>query len=71
MDIDKNANEVVLLKMAGVLAFHPIEMSKVLIQLGHEPIAPRNTKTLLGKPALAYPSVFQVNDANIFQNYFM
>jgi len=59
MDIDKNANEVVLLKMAGVLAFHPIEMSKVLIQLGHEPIAPRNTKTLLGKPALAYPSVFQ------------
>merc|ERR1712128_419617 len=29
------------------------------IQLGHEPLAPRNTKTLLGKPALAYPSVFQ------------
>jgi len=59
LDLDKDANEIVLFKMGGVLAFHPIEMSKVLIQLGHEPIAPRQTKTLLGKPALAYPSVFQ------------
>ena len=31
---------------------------QVLIQLGHEPLAARDTKTLLGRPALAYPSVF-------------
>ena len=48
------------LKVGGTFVFHPLELSKVLIQLGHEPIAPKNTKTLLGRPALAYPSVFQV-----------
>ncbi|XP_023319500.1 mitochondrial carrier homolog 2 [Eurytemora carolleeae] len=42
----------------SVLA-HPLEVSKVLIQLGHEPVAPRATRTLLGKPALSLPSVFQ------------
>jgi len=47
------------LRLGASLAFHPFEYSKVLIQLGHEPLAPRNTKTMLGKPALAYPSVFQ------------
>ena len=31
---------------------------QALIQLGHEPLAARQTKTLLGRPALAYPSVF-------------
>jgi len=57
MEIDKN--DIIYLKLGGTLAFHPLELSKVLIQLGHEPIAPRNTKSLLGKPVLAYPSVFQ------------
>ena len=38
---------------------HPLEYAKVLIQIGHEPIAPRHTKTFFGKPALALPSVFQ------------
>ncbi|KAF7396039.1 hypothetical protein HZH68_010089 [Vespula germanica] len=38
---------------------HPIEYAKVLIQIGHEPIAPRQTVTLFGKPALALPNVFQ------------
>jgi len=47
------------LRLAGSLAFHPFEYAKVLIQLGHEPVAPRQTRTLLGRPALAYPSVFQ------------
>jgi len=47
------------LRLGAAFAFHPFEYSKVLIQLGHEPLAPRNTKTLLGRPALAYPSVFQ------------
>ena len=53
------------LKVGGTFVFHPLELSKVLIQLGHEPIAPRNTKTLLGRPALAYPSVFQVTCCSI------
>jgi mitochondrial carrier len=38
---------------------HPIEYAKVLIQIGHEPIAPKQTRTFFGKPALALPSVFQ------------
>jgi carrier protein len=38
---------------------HPMEYAKVLIQIGHEPIAPKHTKTFFGKPALALPSVFQ------------
>ena len=61
------------LQLAGTCATHPFLFAKVtdtflvlfsltsqqaLIQLGHEPLAARQTKTLLGKPALAYPSVF-------------
>eukprot|EP00088_Acartia_fossae_P023375 TRINITY_DN24415_c0_g1_i1.p1 TRINITY_DN24415_c0_g1~~TRINITY_DN24415_c0_g1_i1.p1 ORF type:complete len:321 (-),score=32.00 TRINITY_DN24415_c0_g1_i1:267-1229(-) len=46
-------------KMGMSFVAHPLEVSKVLIQLGHEPIAPRRTRTMLGKPALALPSVFQ------------
>ncbi len=49
-----------VLRLATTAAFHPFEYSKVLIQLGHEPVQPRATKTLLGRPALAYPSVFSV-----------
>ena len=67
MEIDKN--DIIYLKLGGTLAFHPLELSKVLIQLGHEPIAPRNTKTLLGKPALAYPSVFQVLNIEVVSNW--
>lgn len=37
---------------------HPLEYAKTLIQLGHEPLSPRHTKTLMGRPALALPSVF-------------
>ncbi|XP_022915786.1 mitochondrial carrier homolog 2-like [Onthophagus taurus] len=40
-------------------ASHPLEYAKVLIQLGHEPIAPRPSTTLFGKPALKLPNVFQ------------
>ena len=59
-DVDLRNN--LALKAAGTFVFHPMELSKVLIQIGHEPLAPRNTKTLLGRPALAYPSVFQVRN---------
>ncbi|KAG8226498.1 hypothetical protein J437_LFUL007380 [Ladona fulva] len=46
-------------RYATITAAHPFEYSKLLIQLGHEPIAPWPTKTLFGRPALALPSVFQ------------
>jgi len=38
---------------------HPFEYSKVLIQIGFEPIAPRRTTTIFGKPALVLPNIFQ------------
>ncbi|XP_066586773.1 mitochondrial carrier homolog 2-like [Prorops nasuta] len=38
---------------------HPIEYAKVLIQIGHEPIPPKPTTTLFGKPALGLPNVFK------------
>nr|XP_012223507.1 PREDICTED: mitochondrial carrier homolog 2-like [Linepithema humile]XP_012223508.1 PREDICTED: mitochondrial carrier homolog 2-like [Linepithema humile]XP_012223509.1 PREDICTED: mitochondrial carrier homolog 2-like [Linepithema humile]XP_012223512.1 PREDICTED: mitochondrial carrier homolog 2-like [Linepithema humile]XP_012223513.1 PREDICTED: mitochondrial carrier homolog 2-like [Linepithema humile]XP_012223514.1 PREDICTED: mitochondrial carrier homolog 2-like [Linepithema humile] len=37
---------------------HPIEYAKVLIQIGYEPIPPKPTVSLFGKPALKLPNVF-------------
>jgi len=54
-----NLKNQLVLKSAGTFVTHPLELSKVLIQLGHEPLNPRKTKTLLGRPALMYPSVFK------------
>ncbi|XP_064629035.1 mitochondrial carrier homolog 2-like isoform X2 [Lineus longissimus] len=39
--------------------FHPVGYAKVLIQLGHEPIAPQPTTTLFGKDVLGFPNVFK------------
>jgi len=52
-------NTNLALRLGASFVAHPFDYAKVLIQLGHEPVAPRHTRTLLGKPALAYPSVFQ------------
>ena len=57
---DVNIKNPLVMKTAGTFVTHPLELSKVLIQLGHEPLNPRKTKTLLGRPALIYPSVFKV-----------
>ncbi|XP_023237640.1 mitochondrial carrier homolog 2-like [Centruroides sculpturatus] len=38
---------------------YPLELVKLLIQIGHEPIPPKPTRTFLGKPALALPGAFQ------------
>ena len=38
---------------------HPMENAKTLIQIGHEPLSPINTKTLFGRPVLQLPSVFR------------
>ncbi|ENN79830.1 hypothetical protein YQE_03653, partial [Dendroctonus ponderosae] len=40
-------------------ASHPFDYAKILIQIGYEPIAPRPAKTLLGKPALKLPNIFE------------
>ncbi|XP_047736611.1 mitochondrial carrier homolog 2 [Hyalella azteca] len=37
---------------------HPIEYAKVLIQIGHEPLPPYKSRTILGKEKLFYPSIF-------------
>jgi len=47
-----------LLSAAATTASHPFQYAKALIQLGYEPLEPSQRKSLLGKPVLAYPSVF-------------
>lgn len=54
-----SVNTGLALRLGVSFCAHPFDYAKVLIQLGHEPIAPRHKRTFLGKPALAYPSVFQ------------
>ncbi|XKL59566.1 hypothetical protein PGB90_000582 [Kerria lacca] len=46
-------------KLALNTASHPFEYAKVLIQIGHEPLAPYPTKTLFKKPALGLPNVIE------------
>ncbi|KAG5674700.1 hypothetical protein PVAND_004652 [Polypedilum vanderplanki] len=60
-DDKENVNEWIRfgLKLAVQSALHPLEYSKILIQIGFEPINPRPTTTLFGKPALGLPNVFQ------------
>jgi len=48
-----------LLRLGTSTCFHPLEYAKVLMQIGHEPVAPRSIKTFFGRPALVLPSVFQ------------
>ncbi|XP_030375502.1 mitochondrial carrier homolog 2 [Scaptodrosophila lebanonensis] len=40
-------------------ALHPFDYSKTLIQLGYEPIAARPGRSLLGKPIMTLPNIFQ------------
>ncbi|KAH8345903.1 hypothetical protein KR067_008727 [Drosophila pandora] len=47
------------LRMGVSAALHPFEYSKTLIQLGYEPIAARPGKSLLGKPIMKLPNIFQ------------
>lgn len=49
----------IVFRCAVATGAHPIDLTKTLIQLGHEPIAPKPTTTLFGRPALGLPSVFQ------------
>ncbi|XP_017057813.1 mitochondrial carrier homolog 2 [Drosophila ficusphila] len=47
------------LRLGVSAALHPFEYSKTLIQLGYEPIAPMPGKSLLGKPIMKLPNIFQ------------
>ncbi|XP_058974938.1 mitochondrial carrier homolog 2 [Musca domestica] len=40
-------------------ALHPLEYSKVLIQLGYEPIAAVPGRSILGRPIMVLPNIFQ------------
>jgi len=44
---------------AASIVFHPITYTKVLIQLGHEPLPAVPSSTIFGRKVLAYPSVFK------------
>ena len=57
---DLPINSALAVRLVTASVFHPFELAKVLMQVGHEPIAPRQSKTLFGTPKLALPSVFQV-----------
>lgn len=58
MDVLRQSWPEVALKVGMTSATHPLDLAKTLIQIGHEPIAPKHTRTWLGKPALSLPSVF-------------
>lgn len=47
------------LRLGVSAALHPFEYSKTLIQLGYEPIAPLPGKSILGKPIMKLPNIFQ------------
>nr|XP_016934288.1 mitochondrial carrier homolog 2 [Drosophila suzukii]XP_016934289.1 mitochondrial carrier homolog 2 [Drosophila suzukii] len=47
------------LRLGVSAALHPFEYSKTLIQLGYEPIAAMPGKSLLGKPIMKLPNIFQ------------
>ena len=56
-----------LLRVGAMAALHPVDYAKTLIQIGHEPLAPAQTKTLLTqRPALALPSVFRYCNVLLF-----
>ncbi|XP_014231041.1 mitochondrial carrier homolog 2-like [Trichogramma pretiosum] len=38
---------------------HPLDYAKTLIQIGYEPIDPRQTTSIFGKPVLGLPNIFQ------------
>lgn len=49
----------VLIQVSFSINFSVLVFTKSLLQIGFEPIAPRATTTVFGKPALALPNIFQ------------
>uniref|UniRef100_D3TP79 Mitochondrial carrier protein n=1 Tax=Glossina morsitans morsitans TaxID=37546 RepID=D3TP79_GLOMM len=69
-DANQNTNKEVAewvrfgMRLAVSAALHPLEYSKVLIQLGYEPTAPVPGKSMFGTPIMVLPNIFQYT-ANI------
>lgn len=66
LERDENGNEYEVgewvrfgLRLGVSTALHPFEYAKVLMQIGFEPIAAVPGRTLLGRPTLVLPNVFQ------------
>ncbi|KAH8415725.1 hypothetical protein KR222_010794 [Zaprionus bogoriensis] len=47
------------LRLGVSAALHPFEYSKTLIQIGYEPIAARPGRSMLGRPIMMLPNIFQ------------
>ncbi|KAH8301945.1 hypothetical protein KR044_001243 [Drosophila immigrans] len=47
------------LRLGVSAALHPFEYSKTLIQIGYEPIGARPGKSMLGRPVMLLPNIFQ------------
>ncbi|XP_026486935.1 mitochondrial carrier homolog 2-like [Vanessa tameamea] len=58
-EIDKEKIATLHSQLLVTTICHPIEYAKVLIQLGYEPLPPRRSTTLFGRPAMILPNVFQ------------
>lgn len=59
MDDDKEEVSAYFSQLALTIVCHPIEYTKVLIQIGHEPLPARLSWTIFGKRAMLYPNMFQ------------
>lgn len=51
------------LRLGVSAALHPFEYSKALIQIGYEPIPARPAKSILGKPIMMLPNIFQYGES--------
>jgi len=62
---DQGSWSNIVFRCAVATTTHPLDFAKTLIQLGHEPIAPKPTRTFFGRPALGLPSVFKYSKSFI------
>lgn len=58
-EIEKEKKAALPSQLLITTVCHPMEYAKVLIQLGFEPLPPRRSTTLFGRPAMILPNVFQ------------
>ncbi|XP_046968619.1 mitochondrial carrier homolog 2-like [Vanessa cardui] len=58
-EIDKEKIAALHSQLLVTTVCYPMEYAKVLIQLGYEPLPPRRSTTLFGRPAMILPNVFQ------------
>ncbi|GBP37822.1 Mitochondrial carrier homolog 2 [Eumeta japonica] len=58
-EVEKEKIAVLPSQLLITTVCYPMEYAKVLIQLGYEPLPPRRSTTLFGRPAMILPNVFQ------------